>query len=92
MGDAAMPGGEVCGKGFDRCLIQRIQQGGLGLPPAAAISAAMASCFARVRPARMTLAPSRAKARASAPPSAPAAAIDHGNPVLQQQVAFAVDS
>jgi hypothetical protein len=46
-------------------------------PPTACISAATASSLARVRPARKTLSPSRAKARAFASygPSAP---VDHG--------------
>jgi hypothetical protein len=42
-------------------------------PPEPAISAATASRVARVRPARKTLAPSRAKARATAAPTDPAA-------------------
>jgi hypothetical protein len=42
-------------------------------PPGAAISSATAWTGARARPARKTLAPSRAKARATAPPIAPAA-------------------
>lgn len=40
-------------------------------PPAAAISSATCSSVARVRPARNTFAPSRAKARATAPPTDP---------------------
>ncbi len=42
------------------------------VPPEPAISAASSSRVARVRPARTTLAPSRAKARATARPTDPA--------------------
>jgi hypothetical protein len=41
------------------------------LPPFAWMSAAVASSVAGVRPARKTLAPSRANARATAPPITP---------------------
>ena len=44
-----------------------------GAPPAARISSATSSSLFRVRPARKTFAPSRAKARATAPPIDPPA-------------------
>jgi hypothetical protein len=55
----------------DRLLVERVDLGGRRRSLAARISSATRSSFARVRPARKTFAPSRAKARATAPPIDP---------------------
>jgi hypothetical protein len=55
----------------DRRLLERIDLRGLGRSTRGADPSATASSFDRVRPARKTVAPSRAKARATAPPIDP---------------------
>ncbi len=52
-------------------------------PPAEAMSFATASTLARCGPVRNTLAPSRSKALATAPPIPPPGSVDHSNLVLE---------
>jgi hypothetical protein len=55
----------------DRVLVERVDLRRLGRSPAERICPATLSSFAGVRPARKTRAPSRANARATAPPIDP---------------------
>ena len=59
------------GVAVDRLLVESVDLGGFGPPPVARIASATSSSVAWVRPARNTLAPSRPKARATAPPIEP---------------------
>jgi hypothetical protein len=55
----------------DRLLVERVELRRVGRSPAERISSATTSSLAGVRPARKTRAPSRANARATAPPIDP---------------------
>jgi hypothetical protein len=57
----------------DGLLVEGVEIGNLAEPPADLMSSATASSFSRVRPARKTLAPSRANSLATAPPIDPPA-------------------
>jgi hypothetical protein len=69
--DAARVRGHRVGVLVDGSLVERVDLRRLRLPPRATISSATRSSVSRVRPARKTLAPSRANARATAAPIAP---------------------
>jgi hypothetical protein len=64
---------------FNRLFVEGIDLPASAEAPVAEISFATASTLSNVRPATNTLAPSRAKARATAPPMGPTAVKSHSS-------------